>query len=57
MSEKLAIIRSFVEAHRGKFAAIATAAVLLALVARDRAEFNKFLKEKGLYDTYYAIED
>lgn len=42
--------------HRGKYAAAATAAACFALSRKSVNDWNEFLKENDLYETYYAGE-
>lgn len=57
MLTKIGFLTEFVTRHRGKIAAGATATVFIALMIRNRNVLTEFLKEHGLEEEYYKLED
>jgi hypothetical protein len=49
--------RKFVADHKVAIAVVATAAVAVAISRVALNQHNDFLKENGLYEQFYAIED
>jgi hypothetical protein len=49
-------IGNFIYTHRAKLAAGATAAAFIWLMVKNAQQWNEFLREHNLYDTYYMTD-
>lgn len=50
-------VKNHVVRHRAKYATVATTVVMVKLQTDAVNRFNDFLKEKGLYEEYWTIEE
>lgn len=57
VNNAVASTKNFVHKHKVALAVTATAALGLALNKRNMNMCDEFLKEHGLYETYWAIEE
>jgi hypothetical protein len=59
MNKKLASVKNAVVANKTRILVTATviATAVAAIEVRAIKQHNDFLKEKGLYEEYYTVED
>jgi hypothetical protein len=57
MREKLTILKNHVSRHRAAYAAGATATAAGYLFVKRAQEWNEFLKEHGVYDEFYTMDE
>ena len=53
--KKIAFLTSFVRKHRVAISVGVTSTVFVALIMRNQAQLNAFLKEHNLLDEFYSI--
>ena len=57
MKHKLIASKNYVSKHRVAFAIMGTALFALYINRLALGQHNEFLKEHGLYDAFYALEE
>lgn len=56
MKNALVATKNFVVKHKTTLAVATVATTVICLQGKGLSEMNKFLKQEGLFDKYYALD-